>query len=130
GRNILWNEVGREMIIVRPAPEKGRAIVLWLVAAACSALLGVPLLFIFLASLRGPAGQLPFEAASDWTFANFSTFYGDKRLYTEILPNTVTLAFSSLALACSLAIFLAWRFERGSSRGQLIARILILAPMA
>lgn len=110
--------------------DLGRGLVRWSVAAICLTTLGIPLLFILLASFRGPPEFLPIEEHARWTLENFSRIYSDKALYTEVLPNTAILAGGSLFSACFTALIVAWRFERGASRGRTVARILVLAPMA
>lgn len=102
----------------------------WTFALATLAVLGGPLIFLVLSSFRGPPEYLPIEAGARWTLDNFSYFYFDRLLYTEILPNTLIFATGSLTISFTMALALAWHFERSNSASRKWARILVLAPMA
>lgn len=115
---------------VPPSGDRDRHWVIAILVAVCALVVGAPLLFILIASFRGPSEYLPIEHGARWTLDNFIGFYGDSSLYTEVLPNTVVLAGGSILLSCSVALILAWQFERTTSRSNMWARILILLPLA
>ena len=110
--------------------DRDRYLVMVVLVVVCSLVMGAPLLFVLIASIRGPSDYLPIEDGAHWTLGNFINFYSDRSLYTEILPNTVVLAGGSLLLSCSMALALAWQFERAASRSNTWARIMILLPLA
>ena len=83
--------------------DHGRSWFTGFIAAATLILLCLPLAFLLLASLRGPADFLPIEAGARWTFDNFKYFYLDRKLFAEILPNTFVFAAGSLAVSCAIA---------------------------
>lgn len=92
--------------------------------------LGVPLLVMVLASLRGPAEFLPMESGARWTVGNFQYVFGDRSLYTDIIPQTLIFAGGSVALSATIALALAWHVERAKLARPVLIRMLILAPMA
>ena len=114
----------------RCSSDLGRTGILWALAVATIALLGVPLAFLLFSSFRGPPEFLPIEAGSRWTLDNYSYIYSDSILYSEIIPNTVVYAIGSIAISCGVALFLAMRIERSEFGPKVAARMIVLAPMA
>lgn len=110
--------------------DRGRNRVVWIFAVATLFILGLPLVFVLLASFRGPPALLPIEQSASWTLENYRYFYFDEHLYKVILPNTVVFALGSVAISCSIGLLLAWHFERGSSYRTTWMRVLVLAPLA
>lgn len=104
--------------------------VLWATVFAAIAVLGVPVIMLFFASIRGPAEFLPIESGARWTLENFRYMYGSSVLYTDILPATLIFAAGSVALSSTIALMLAWYVERTDLRWPVLTRMLILAPLA
>jgi iron(III) transport system permease protein len=98
-------------------------------ALAAAYLIAAPLGMLLVSAFRGPADLLPFEPGSRWTLAHFSAIYSDSQLYTQVVPDTLTFVFSSVALTFTIAFILAWLVERTDLPWRNVWFSLILFPL-
>ena len=111
--------------------RNGFSSVLILGAGALAAiyLISAPLLTLLVSAFRGPEDTLPFEPGARWTFANLVAVYGDRALYTGVIPNTLIFVAGAVALGFGVAFVLAWLTERSDLPLRNTVFALVLFPL-
>ncbi|HVV94044.1 MAG TPA: iron ABC transporter permease [Hyphomicrobiales bacterium] len=104
-------------------------VVLAIAIAAALYLISAPLGMLLAAALRGPPDVLPFEAGARWTLGNLAAAFGERELYTRIIPNTVVFTVASVALTFVIAFVLAWLVERTDLPLRNVTFTLVLFPL-
>src|SRR5262249_22567301 len=92
-------------------------------------LIGVPLVMLAVAALRGPADLLPFEPGARWTLEHVAELADDPVIWSRILPDTFVFVAGTVALVFCLGFTLAWLVERTDLPGREAWFSLILFPL-
>jgi iron(III) transport system permease protein len=98
-------------------------------ALAALYLISAPLAMLLVAAFRGPDDMLPFEQGAAWTLDNLVAVYGDRALYTNVIPNTLIFTAGAVALGFVTAFILAWLTERCDLPFRNAIFALILFPL-
>ena len=98
-------------------------------ALAALYLISAPLAMLLVAAFRGPDDMLPFEQGAVWTLDNLVAVYGDRALYTNVIPNTLIFTAGAVALGFVTAFILAWLTERCDLPFRNAIFALILFPL-
>jgi iron(III) transport system permease protein len=98
-------------------------------ALAALYLISAPLAMLLVAAFRGPDDMLPFEQGAVWTWDNLVAVYGDRALYTNVIPNTLAFTAGAVALGFVTAFILAWLTERCDLPFRNAIFALILFPL-
>jgi iron(III) transport system permease protein len=111
--------------------EKNLSSIITLGAGALAALylISAPLAMLLVAAFRGPDDMLPFEQGAVWTLDNLVAVYGDRALYTNVIPNTLVFTAGAVALGFVTAFILAWLTERCDLPFRNAIFALILFPL-
>jgi len=92
-------------------------------------LIGVPLVMLTVAALRGPADLLPFEPGARWTLEHVGALVDDPVILSRILPDTLVFVAGTVVLVFCIGFALAWLVERTDLPGREAWFSLILFPL-
>lgn len=90
-------------------------------------LVAAPIGLLALASFKGTPDALPLEPGP-LTFANYKRAFGDPQT-TEVILNTLALGVSSVAIALTIAVTMAWITERTNAPLRGLIYICMILPI-
>jgi iron(III) transport system permease protein len=90
-------------------------------------LVGGPLIFMLVSSVRGPLSTLPFSPSAVTTIDNYRAVFN--RQLVDSLRDTAIFIGGSLTIALGLGVPLAWLLERSDIPARRLLSVLMFAPL-